>query len=144
MEKVFFDRLDSRKNKLLALPMIVFMLIYVFTAFTNRETYLHQISAILGFGFSVIFFGKQFFFRNYIGWNKKGITIKLNTLLSKSVSFREIRSYSFVNKKLEIERQDGSKFQCSLENLRSDHIDKLKKILKTSTIANKGYGSSPS
>ncbi|MCE2613164.1 hypothetical protein LVD13_09295 [Flavobacteriaceae bacterium D16] len=138
MKKVFFDKLDSRNNKFLALPMIVFMLIYLYTAFADRQSSLHQISAILGFGFSIIFLGKQFFFRNYIGWNKKGITIRLNSLLSKSISFNDISSYSFRNKKLEVEHRNGSKFNCNLENLSSDHVDQLERILKANTIANNG------
>jgi len=138
MKKVFFDKLDSRKNKLLAIPMIVFLLIYVFTAFTNPDSSLHKISAILGFGLSVVFFGKQFFYRNYLGWNKKGMTIKLNSLFSKTISFSEIGSYAIEKNRLEIVRLDGSKIDFKLNNLRSDHIDQLQQVLESNTLAKDG------
>ncbi|MBL7471212.1 hypothetical protein [Robertkochia sediminum] len=137
MKKIFFDKLDGRNNKLLGIPMVVFVLIYVYTAFTDRDSNIHQISVILWLGFSAIFFGKQFFFKNYNGWNKKFITIKLNTFLSKYILFKDISSYTFENEILEIVRKDGRKFQWSLVNLRTNHLDKLEKILKANTIANK-------
>ena len=80
MKKIFFDKPDSPKNKILAIPMIVFLLIYICSAFNNRDSNLHSIAAIIGFRFAVVFMGRQCFYRYYLGWNKKGMTIKLENI----------------------------------------------------------------
>ena len=138
MKRVYFDKLDSRKNKVLAIPMVIFLIIYIYASFNNRDATLQAVSGIIGFGLSIIFIGKHFFFRNYIGWNKKGITIKLNSLVSKTISFNKIASFVIKNERLEIFRKDGSIFHFKLTNLRTDHIDQIQEILKSNTNANNG------
>lgn len=135
MKKVHFDKLDGRKNKLLAIPMILFLLIYVYTAFTNRDSNLHQIAAITGFGFAVIFLGKQFFYRNYVGWNKKGLLLRLNSFTSKSIPFHRIESYNISNGRLEIFRKDQKHFTFKLEGISDQDIKKILEILRKNTIA---------
>jgi hypothetical protein len=133
MRNVFFDNASSRQNRLLAIPMVVFMLIYILTAFYDQGSLLHKISAILGFGFSVVFLGKQFAFRNYLGWNKKGMVLKLNSFFSKTISFEHIHDYSFENENLEIIRKNGSRFNFSLKDIKPDHIDRIREVISSHT-----------
>jgi hypothetical protein len=142
MKKVYFDKLDGRKNKLLAIPMILFLLIYVFTAFTNRDSNLHQISAIIGFGSAVIFFGKQFYYRNYVGWNKKGLLLRLNSFTSKNVPFHKIESYNISNGRLEIVRKDQKRLTFNLEGISDHEIKKIRDLLRKNTNTTNAYGQS--
>ena len=135
MKNVFFDNFSNRKNRLLAIPMVVFMLIYIFTI-DDRGSALHKIGAILGPGLFVVIMGKQFFFRNYLGWNKKGMTLKLNSFFSKTISFEHIIAYSFKNENLEIVRKNGSSFNFSLRDLNPNHIHRIREILLTHTSIN--------
>ena len=136
MKKVHFDKQDSLFNQLLLFPMLFFIGLFAYTTLNNDDSTLKMISAVLGFGLLIFQLGKQFFFKNYLGWNKRGVTIKLNSFWSKNINFTDVSSYQIQNTRLQIIRNNGSEFNFNLENIRVDDIDKIRNILNANTIAN--------
>jgi len=142
MRKIYFEKLDGLTNKLVAIPMLIAFGVYFYTAFNLSDSIYHKISAIIAFGLASVFLGKQFFFRNYIGWNKLGIVIKLNSFWSKTLSFKKIELFDFNNDFLEIRLGDGTEFSFRLANIKKEDVERLKELLKTNTITDRDYPSS--
>ena len=131
MKKVYFDRQDSLGNKILVFIMVLFLIIYVITMLGSLSEKINGISGVIGFGASVIFFGKQFIFRYYLGWNKKGFVIKINSFLSYSYAYRDIKSFSFKENRLEILDQHDSSKIYDLNKIIPEDIERIKVILNS-------------
>lgn len=129
MKRIYFDKQSSPFNKLLALVMIVFLTIYIFTTLTEGREQLNSITGVIGLSASIIFFGKQFIFRNYFAWNKKGFVIKTNSFFSKSYSFAGIEAYSFNKSSFEVIEQNGNKVNFDLTKVRPEDIQRVQAIL---------------
>ncbi|NER10419.1 hypothetical protein SAMN06265375_10133 [Muriicola jejuensis] len=136
MKRIYFDKMDSRSKKVLAIPMIIFLGIYIYSAFNNRGSVLQSVSGIIGFGFFIFLMSKQFFFKNYVGWNRMGLIIKLNSFWPRNINFGDIKSYKIENNRLHILRKNGSEFNFNLENIGVDDENKIRNILNANIFAN--------
>ena len=132
MKKIYFDRLDSTFHKALMIPTLVFFGIYLYATLADADPTLKAISGVLGFGMLIFFLGKPFFYRNYVGWNKRGVTIKLNSFFSKTLSFRDIESFGIEKDQFVVRRINGSTFLFNIANIQADQLNRLQDILRTS------------
>jgi hypothetical protein len=131
MKKIFFDKQDSPGNRVFVLIMIIFLGIYMVATLGSLNEQIKGISGVIGFTASVIFFGKQFIFKYYLGWNKKGFVIKINSFLTNSYAYRDIKSYTFKEKRLEIVDQQESSKIIALEQVIPEDIEPSKVSLTT-------------
>lgn len=78
----------------------------------------------------------MFWYKNYIQWNKKGATIRINSLLGKSLRFDEIKSTELNDKILTIIKADGQIIKFDLNKIAEADSHKLHEIIIRNTIAN--------
>ena len=63
---------------------------------------------MIGYVAMIIFFARMFYGKYYVGWNKIGITIRLNSFFSnKSFNFKDVTSTVFENEFLTITKKNG-------------------------------------
>ena len=72
---------------------------------------------------------KNFFFKNYFVWNKKGGNLKINSA-SKSIVFSELKSFEFNEKQLLINKKNKNQLEFSLNDINKEDITNLKGILE--------------
>lgn len=87
-----------------------------------------RISAYLGFS---LYYLTPFLYRNSVEWNKRGITLKLNTLVfSRTFSFEDIKSVEFLEKELRVTRHDDVVRRLDLTGITPESIERLKAIFQ--------------
>ena len=129
MKKIHFDYYRSTFNLICFLVVVIGVILTWIGLFSEEENKLTHIGMILnsiGFTFS---FGKMFFMKPYIGWNKKGMNIKINSFIPKNILFKNIKSYSVENKVLKIIYTHNEEVY-DLQQIRSTDISKLDELLK--------------
>ncbi|RIY37995.1 hypothetical protein CKY20_00145 [Capnocytophaga canis] len=87
-----------------------------------------RVSAYLGFA---LYYLTPFLYRNSVEWNKRGITLKLNTLVfSRTFSFEDIKSVEFLEKELRVTRHDDLVRTLDLTGITPKSIEKLKAVFQ--------------
>ncbi|GIM61433.1 hypothetical protein [Capnocytophaga canis] len=87
-----------------------------------------RVSAYLGFS---LYYLTPFLYRNSVEWNKRGITLKLNTLVfSRTFSFEDIKSVEFLEKELRVTRHDDVVRRLDLTGITPESIERLKAIFQ--------------
>jgi len=130
MKRIKFTELGFKKNldTLIVCIGIVFLIIGLlsfFGVFDKKLNFLSGLSAT----FVLYPQFKNWFYKNYIYWNKSGGNIKLN---SKTFSFQfdKIKNVAIENEKLFIELKNGSSKEFSTKDIDVDDLNKLLMILK--------------
>ncbi|CEN52461.1 hypothetical protein [Capnocytophaga canis] len=85
-----------------------------------------RISAYLGFS---LYYLTPFLYRNSVEWNKKGITLKLNTLIfTRTFSFEDIQSVEFSENELKVVKTNDVVRTLDLTGIAPESIERLKAI----------------
>lgn len=87
-----------------------------------------KISA-LGYILTTIYFTKMFCFKNYVEYNKLGMSIKLNKWISKSISFAEVSEVPLTDSTLTIIEKSGFKKNFQIDTINSKDVAKLIRII---------------
>lgn len=130
MKRIKFTELGFKKNLdtlIVCLGLIcLFIGLISFFGFLNEK--LQFLSSLSGLLVMYPMF-KNFFYENYIYWNKKGGSLNLN---SKSVSFqfKNIKNVTIENEKLFIELKNGSTKEFSTNNINQEDLSNLLMIFK--------------
>lgn len=89
-----------------------------------------------GFLILSIYFLNKVIRKNYVQWNKFGMTIRINNYFQEKIlTFNEIISYEFINDKLRI-IQTNKTIELDLNNVLDSDRDKLIQIIADNTVAN--------
>ena len=95
MKKIYFDKLNSWKNAILIVPAVILLLISGLSFFTDQFDGFSKAASGIANLLMVIFFGKMFFFKNYVSWNNLGFNIKFKKVFGENFSFNKIEYYNF-------------------------------------------------
>jgi hypothetical protein len=87
-----------------------------------------RISAI-GYLSQAVFISRMFWFKNYVQWNKKGLTLRINHFWGKSISFEDIETSRLENDVLTIYKKDGVSYNFDLKNVDENDSKKLNDII---------------
>lgn len=82
-----------------------------------------------GFLLQVVFWLKMFWYRNYVNWNTKGINIRINSVLGKSLAFDRIKSIEIADKRITITKKDEEILLLNLVEFKDDDVERLYTIL---------------
>ncbi len=137
-KRIHFDKLDKWTNAILIVLALICISVGVFDLFPNLSSvWTKRISAV-GYIFLVIHFGKMFVRPNYVGWNKRGMNIRIKSILGESLSFKDIKSTVLENGILSITKFGGQKINLDLNGIETQDIDQLHQILIERTVTNNG------
>jgi len=130
MKRIKFTELGFKKNldTLIVVVGIILAIIGSLAFFSDKYK---NLWILLNLGSAIGLFPqfKNFFYKNYFVWNKKGGNIKINSK-SKSVIFSEIESFNFELNELIIENKNNTQLTFSLDNIDKQYIFELEKVLQ--------------
>ena len=78
----------------------------------------------------------MFWYKNYVQWNKKGVVVRINSFLGKTLRFDEIKKTELIEKKLIITKDNGTTVTFDLNKTAESDQQKLNEIIVKNTIAN--------
>ena len=141
MKKIYFDDISNfRKNliqKSIFLIGISFILFGFFYSIMNEiePIWIKRMKSI-GFLLFAIYFINKVIRKNYVQWNKVGMTVRINTYFrEKRLTFNEINSYEFINDILRV-FQSNKMIELDLSNVLESDKEILIKIIEENTVAN--------
>jgi len=141
MKKIYFDDISNfRKNLLLKSIFLIGISCIFFGVFYNSTYEIEPIWVkriqTLGFLLFAIFFISKVIRKNYVQWNKIGMTVRINTYFrEKRLTFNEINSYEFINDILRV-FQSNKTIELDLSNVLESDKERLIKIIEENTVAN--------
>lgn len=94
--------------------------------------------AALGYVFLILHFGKMIVRPNYVGWNKRGMHIRIKSFLGESLRFKDIKSTDLENGILKITKNGGKKIEIDLNGIETQDMDRLNQILIENSSASNG------
>ncbi len=137
MKRIRFDNIGGNWKMLILIVLsLIFILAGAFEVFEFENPNMNKYISGIGFFMQVIYWSKMFWYKNYVQWNKKGIVIRIKSVLGKSLRFDEIRTTELNEKTLTITKFSGKKIQIDLNQITEADSQRLNKILVENTIAN--------
>ncbi len=131
MKKIHFNQLTFKNwTSLLLLISLVFILIGSFEIIDFEYKRTNKILTSIGFSIQAIYYSKMFWYKNYVEWNKLGMNIKINRLISKSIKFDNVEKLEIDNTNLKIIQKYGREKIFEIHNIESNDLEKLLKIIK--------------
>ena len=130
MKRIKFTELGFKKNfdTLVVVIGIICLVVGLIGIFIYPESKFGALAAISA---SLTTFPqfKNFFFKNYFVWNKKGGNIKINSK-SKNIIFSELKCFEFNENQLLISKKNKNQLGFNLNEINTEDITKLKEILE--------------
>lgn len=130
MRRIKFDNLQSNwffiSLILLSLVCIIFGFFEIIK-FENPKA--NKIITAIGYFTQALFFSRMFWYRNYVQWNKKGITIRIKPFWGKSISFGDIKNSRLENNVLTVFKKDGGSYNFDLKNVDVNDSKKLNDLI---------------
>jgi hypothetical protein len=90
----------------------------------------NKILASIGFFIQAAYYSKMFWYKNYVEWNKLGMNIKINRLITKSIKFENVKKIELDTINLKIIQQSGRDKTFEINNITSTDLEKLVKLIK--------------
>ena len=141
MKKIYFDDMSNLKENWTK-PIVLFLglILIIFGTFTDflSEDWNKWIKAS-GYLLFSIYFLRKVIRKNYVQWNKLGMTVRINShFREKRITFNEINSYELINDKLKI-IQSSKTVELNLIDFSEYDKERLIKIFNENTVANNAY-----
>jgi len=138
MKKIYFDDISNiKKNWQKSGVLILGLLLIIFGTFTDilSEDWNKWIKAS-GFLLFSIHYLLKVIRKNYVQWNKIGMTVRINTYFrEKRIMFKEINSYELINDNLRV-FQSNKTMELDLSNVLESDKERLIKIIEHNTEEN--------
>lgn len=134
MKKIHFDHIggDWKWAFLFAISLI-FILTGFFELIDFSTPVVNQWLIISGSFIPVVFLSKLFWHKNVVQWNKKGLVIRVQSYLGKSLRFSDIESTHLSDQKLTITTRSGKQLLFDLGEFPESDSIKLNDILANRT-----------
>lgn len=132
MHRIQFDDIanNSQVRLLLIVMILFFVLHFIGLIFMEEQPDWSRWAGIFGYLLMTVFLARMFLFKNYVQWNKKGIIIKVDSFVGKSIAFQEVRRFDLRDDQLEIIKTDGRSVLIDLKAIEPAHVKRLYGILR--------------
>ena len=107
-----------------------------FELFEFKNPKLNKRISAIGFFLQLVYFSKMFWYKNYVQWNKKGAIVRVNSWISKSLNFDQIKKTELIQNTLIITKNNGEIVTFDLNEIKETDTQKLNEIIVKNTIAN--------
>ncbi|WP_116770872.1 hypothetical protein [Maribacter litoralis] len=135
-KKIQFDNMNNWIWIVILILSLIFILIGSFELIEFENPKLNKSISAIGFFLQVIYFSKMFWYKNYVQWNKKGVVVRINSFMGKTLRFDEIKKTELIEKKLIITKENGTTVTFDLNKIAKSDQQKLNEIIVKNTIAN--------
>jgi len=140
MKKIYFDDISNfRKNLLQKSIFLIGISCILFGFFYSTMNEIEPIwikrMKSIGFLLFAVYFISKVIRKNYVQWNKIGMTVRINTYFrEKRLTFNEVDSYEFINDILRV-FQSNKTIELDLSNILESDKERLIKIIEDNTVA---------
>ncbi|WP_452219169.1 hypothetical protein [Lacinutrix undariae] len=131
MKHIHFDNKKNWGWIIILILSLFFIVFGTFEFFEFENPKINKRISAVGFLLQTIYFTKMFWFKNYIQWNKIGITIKLHIVNSITLSFNDIRGCEIKEDTFIITKKDGEIVTFNIENVVIKDVIKLQQIIES-------------
>lgn len=137
MKRIRFNKYNDWKNKALMFVAVICFFLGIVGFLGENKAQWYKILQMIGYVAMIIFFARMFYGKYYVGWNKIGITIRLNSFFSnKSFNFKDVTSTVFENEFLTITKKNGKEIKLDLNGLEETDTRRLFEIIIQNTVTN--------
>lgn len=139
MKSIRFDNLGRSKWLFLLMMLsLLLLLLGIWEPIELENPKIYKWGNVVGFLIQAAFLGRMFLYKDYVQWNKKGISIRVNTLFGPSFKFKEVKATNLKEDTLEIILFGGGKSTIiDLKNIAQKDRLRLNNIIQAHTINNK-------
>jgi len=130
IKRIHFDNLN--KNSFLTTILIlsvIFLFLGIFEFITFENPKINKWITSIGFFLQAIYISRMFWYKNYVQWNKKGVVIRVNSFIAKSLTFEQIITAQNDGEKLVITKSDGKIVSFDLSKIDELDVQKLNEII---------------
>ena len=138
MKKIYFDNLSNFKNSWLSKTVFIVALLCIFSGFIFQaidaidDVWIKRIQRF-GYILFALYFLNKVFRKNYVQWNKLGMTIRINSYFKEHrLTFSKVKYHTFENNNLTVHQIDNT-FTIDLSNTNTSDTDQLIKIITDNT-----------
>ena len=132
--KIYFDDLKPSWWQMgIMLIAVILILMGFLMKFENQQT--NKVLSAIGFLIQTIYFSKQFWFKHYVQWNKKGAYLRINSFIGKSIRFDQIKTMQQEGEILGLTMKSGKRIVFNLKEIPEADTQKLYVILERPPIA---------
>lgn len=131
MKTIHFNQINGKTNTIIAVIASISFTIGIYKMYVQMNEEFNNIYLALGFLLMSVFFLKMYYPGYYVGWNKKGITIRTKLFNALQLDYNEILDWSISNNILLITTKTEKKYEVNLKEVRSKDIEYLSTILKS-------------
>ena len=136
MKKIHFDNMKNWIWIAILILSLIFILSGTFEFMEFENPKINKRISAVGFFLQVIYFSKMFWYKNYVQWNKKGAIVRVNSWISKSLNFDQIKKTELIQNTLIITKNNGEIVTFDLNEIKETDTQKLNEIIVKNTIAN--------
>lgn len=130
MKHIHFDNKKNWGWIIILILSLFFIVSGTFEFFEFENPKINKRIAAIGFLLQTIYFTKMFWFKNYIQWNKKGITIKLHIVTSITLIFNDISGCEIKDTTFIISLKYGNTYIFNVEHVVMEDVIKLQQIIE--------------
>ncbi len=138
MKPIKFQELHWRNNKLMALFYLLALAFILPNLFDVWDFLEPQMVKFLTAFFSVgmlIHSLRQFTHKHYVQWNKRGITIRVNSLFGINFGFADVKDIVYSNNAYTVYLRSKRSRTINLEGVEQESKERLLGILQSHTLA---------
>ncbi len=138
MKRIHFDNTQDWRVTSILIVAVIFILLGSFEPFEFDNPNINKGTTLFGWFLWLVYFGKMLLYKNYVRWNKKGISIKINSFWGKNLTYNNIKGSEIIdNNTLIITKNSGNQIKIDLQGIVEKDALKLHNLIAEHTLEKK-------
>lgn len=138
MKRIHFDNTRDWRVTAILIVAVIFILLGSFEPFDFDNPNMNKGITLFGWILWLVYFGRMFLYKNYVQWNKKGISIKINSFWGKNLTYNNIKGSEIIdNDTLIITKNNGNQLKIDLQGIVEKDALKLHNIIAEHSLEKK-------
>ena len=137
MNKMHFENLRDWKLVSILIISAILLILGIFEPFEFISPEIYDKILPAGFLLQIIYTSRIFWYKNYVQWNKLGMTLKINSFFGKHYSFDQISGVEMNTDTLTITKTNGTKTAYNIAGMEKRDALQLQHLILERTSTNK-------
>lgn len=137
MNKMHFENLRDWKLVSILIISAILLILGIFEPFDFISPEIYDKILPAGFLLQIISTSRIFWYKNYVQWNKLGMTLKINSFFGKHYSFDQISGVEMNTDTLTITKTNGTKTAYNIAGMEKRDALQLQHLILERTSTNK-------
>tara|TARA_R110002051_G_scaffold202618_1_gene269218 strand:- start:574 stop:987 length:414 start_codon:yes stop_codon:yes gene_type:complete len=137
MNKMHFENLRDWKLVSILIISAILLILGIFEPFEFISPEIYDKILPAGFLLQIIYTSRIFWYKNYVQWNKLGMTLKINSFFGKHYSFDQISGVEMNTDTLTITKTNGTKTAYNIAGMEKRDALQLQHLILERSSTNK-------